>query len=212
VKNLLRHGLWKLLGIEYFRFLKRQHKVYLDRAPNTQIGYKTYHNGACVWQWYPNSSLTIGSYCSIANDVHFILDDGFHQQSSISSFPHLDHLKNNKLAFQGQSVSDFKASKIPAPTTTTIGHDVWIGMHATLLPGITVGSGATIMAGAVVASDVPPYAVVGGVPARVVKMKHSPAEIQKLLDIAWWHWPPKQVETQAADFYLPTPEFIQKWS
>jgi len=211
VKNILRHWLWKLLGIEYYRFLSRQHQVYLDRAKNTTIGYKTYHNGAFVWQWYPHSSLHIGSYCSIANDVHFILDDGFHQQSPISSFPHLDHLTNKSRAIQEMSISDFKASKMPAPSTTHIGHDVWIGMNATLLPGITIGSGATIMAGAVVTTDVPPYAVVGGVPARVVKMKHSPEEIQELLAIAWWNWPPEQVEANLPDFYLPMADFIQKW-
>ena len=70
MKNALRLLLWKLLGIEYYRFLARQHKVYLDKAKNTTIGYKTYHNGAFVWQWYAESFLKIGSYCSIANDVN----------------------------------------------------------------------------------------------------------------------------------------------
>lgn len=212
MKNTLRNLVWKLLGIEYYRFLKRQHQVYLDRAVNTQLGYKTYHNGAFVWQWYPNSSLHIGSYCSIANDVHFVLDDGFHQQSEITSFPHLDQLKNKSIRFQSQSIEDFKTSKIPSKSHhTEIGHDVWIGMNATILPQVTIGSGATIMAGAVVTTDVPPYAVVGGVPARVVKMKHSPEQIQDLLAIAWWNWPTEQVETNAADFYLPITDFIHKW-
>ena len=211
MKNTLRNVLWKLLGIEYYRFLKRQQKVYLDRAKNTTIGYKTYHNGAFVWQWYPNSSLTIGSYCSIANDVHFILDDGFHQQSEITSFPHLDQLKNKSVRFQNQRIEDFKTSKIPSIAHTEIGHDVWIGMNATIVPEVNIGSGATVMAGAVVTTDVPHYSVVGGVPARVVKMKHSPEQIQDLLAIAWWNWPAEQVETNAADFYLPLADFIQKW-
>ena len=212
MKNTLRYILWKLLGIEYYSFLKRQQKVYLDRAANTQLGYKTYHNGAFVWQWYPQSSLKIGSYCSIANDVHFILDDGFHQQSEITSFPHLDQLKKKSIRFQNQTIEDFKTSKIPSIAHhTEIGHDVWIGMNATIVPQVNIGSGATVMAGAVVTTDVPAYSVVGGVPARVVKMKHSPEQIQDLLAIAWWNWPAEQVETNAADFYLPIADFIQKW-
>jgi virginiamycin A acetyltransferase len=212
VKNTLRYILWKLLGIEYYRFLKRQQKVYLDRSANTQLGYKTYHNGAFVWQWYPQSYLKIGSYCSIANDVHFILDDGFHQQSEITSYPHLDQLKKKSIRFQNQTIEDFKTSKIPSIAHhTEIGHDVWIGMNATIVPQVNIGSGATVMAGAVVTTDVPAYSVVGGVPARVVKMKHSPEQIQDLLAIAWWNWPAEQVETNAADFYLPIADFIQKW-
>ena len=212
MKNKLRYWLWKLLGIEYYRFLSRQHKVYLDRAKNITIGYKTYHNGAFVWQWYPNSSLAIGSYCSIANDVHFILDDGFHQQSEITSFPHLDQLKNKSLQPNHHSISAFKSSEIPSDANhTEIGHDVWIGMNTTIVPEVNIGSGATVMAGAVVTKDVPAYALVGGVSARVVKMKHSPEQIQDLLAIAWWNWPADQVEANAADFYLPLADFIQKW-
>lgn len=211
MKYALRLLLWKVLGIEYFRFLSRQHKVYLDKAKNTTIGYKTYHNGAFVWQWYAESHLIIGSYCSIANDVNFILDTGFHQLSEITTFPHLNHM-NYPYEIQNQTIEDYKKSHELPKGGISIGHDVWIGMNVTVLPNVTIGNGVSIMAGAVVTKDVPDYAVVAGIPAQIIKMKHSEAIIHQLNAISWWHWESDKVEKNASDFYLPIAEFIKKWA
>jgi len=211
MKNALRLLLWKVLGIEYYRFLARQHKVYLDKAKNTTIGYKTYHNGAFVWQWYAESFLKIGSYCSIANDVNFILDTGFHQVSEITTFPHMNHI-SHPYEIQNQTIEDFKKSHELPKGGITIGHDVWIGMNVTVLPNVTIGNGVTVMAGAVVTKDVPDYAVVAGIPAQIIKMKHSDEIIQQLNAISWWHWEADKVEKNASDFYLPIAEFIKKWA
>ncbi|MBA2746841.1 MAG: CatB-related O-acetyltransferase [Flavisolibacter sp.] len=155
--------------------------------------------------------MEIGSYCSIANDVNFILDDGFHLSSEVTTFPLFNHLSDPSLTINNQTIFNFKDSLQPAKRNIKIGNDVWIGMNAIILPGIKVGNGVTVMAGAVVSSDIPDYAVVGGVPAKIVKMKHVSSIISDLLEISWWNWNPKKVEENTADFYLPINEFIAKW-
>jgi phosphonate metabolism protein (transferase hexapeptide repeat family) len=81
-----------------------------------------------------------------------------------------------------------------------VGNDVWIGHAAILLPGVTVGDGAVIAAGAVVSRDVPPYTVVGGVPARPIRQRFPEAVAEKLQRIAWWDWPDDLVFERLADF------------
>jgi len=212
MKNTIRHWLWKFLGMRYFQYLEGQNKTYLHKAKNTTIGFKTYHNGAFVWQWYGKSSLQIGAYCSIANDVNFILDDGFHLSSEVTSFPHFNHLSDRLLNIGSQTQSDFKKNTIPKKSNIVIGNDVWIGMNAIVLPNTIVGNGVTIMAGAVVNGNIPDYAVIGGVPAKIIKMKHDEIAIQKMNDIAWWNWKASKVEKNVGDFYLPIHDFIDKWS
>ena len=110
MKEFLRKFAWKILGNEYFIFLKGQNKKYLHLAKNVSIGHKTYHNGAFVWQWHANSELEIGKYCSIANDVNFILDSGHHHLSAITTFPHFNHLVDKELSIANKSQFDFKQS------------------------------------------------------------------------------------------------------
>lgn len=72
--------------------------------------------------------------------------------------------------------------------TITLGHDVWIGAHAFVRDGVTIGDGAIVAAGAVVTVDVPPYAIVGGVPARVIRLRFPEDAVRQLLALQWWHW------------------------
>jgi len=211
MKNKIRLFLWKLLGINYYHFLEGQKKTYLHKAKNVKIGFKTYHNGAFVWSWHSESSLEIGSYCSIANDVHFILDSGFHLLSPITTFPLFNHMSDDSLPIGNVSQQEFKDNIRPVKRHIKIGNDVWIGMNAIILPNVTIGDGVTIMAGAVVSGNIPDYAVVGGVPAKIVKMKHDAETISKLKNIGWWDRDPKEIEENTADFYLPVNEFIKKW-
>jgi len=71
---------------------------------------------------------------------------------------------------------------------TVIGPDVWLGDHATLMPGVTIGAGAIIAAGSMVAQDVPPYTVMGGNPARALRHRFDDATVVRLLAVAWWDW------------------------
>jgi virginiamycin A acetyltransferase len=79
-----------------------------------------------------------------------------------------------------------------------IGNDVWTGWKSTIMPGVTVGDGAVIGACAVVTRDVPPYAVVAGNPARVVRMRYTPEEVEKLLRARWWDWDAEKITRNLA--------------
>ena len=76
---------------------------------------------------------------------------------------------------------------------TVVGHDVWIGSEAIVMPGIEIGHGAVIGTRAVVTRDVEPYAVVGGVPARTIRHRFPPEQVEALLRIRWWDWPDDQI-------------------
>ena len=84
-----------------------------------------------------------------------------------------------------------------------IGNDVWIGANVSILPGVYIGDGAVIAAGAVVTKDVEPYAIVGGVPAKVIRYRFSPKEIYILLKIKWWDWSVEEVERNIELLYDP---------
>ncbi len=84
-----------------------------------------------------------------------------------------------------------------------IENDVWIGQNVLILPGVTIHNGAICAAGAVVTKDVPPYAIVAGVPAKVVKKRYSDEDIEKLLKIAWWEWDDEKIKTNLEYFYDP---------
>jgi acetyltransferase-like isoleucine patch superfamily enzyme len=117
----------------------------------------------------------IGKFCSIGPGVYAGL--GIHPTNtfvSSSPFFYTDDKSATELHY-------FQVNRV-----TTIGNDVWIGSRAILIDGVTVGDGAIIGAGAVVTKDVPPYAIVGGVPARIIKYRFEPDEIEFLLNFRWW--------------------------
>lgn len=128
--------------------------------------------------------LTIGKFCSIAHGASFVLNGGNHFAGRLSTFP---------FPIFGEAFGTPDPGAWPNKGGITIGHDVWIGWDAALLPGVTVGHGAIIAAKAVVASDIPPYAIAAGNPARVVKYRLPEADIARLLALAWWDWPVEQI-------------------
>ena len=135
---------------------------------NLKIGAHTYIRSDCVL----TAVSSIGRFCSIGTGCVIGQEKGGHPSTWLSSHPF--QYTNTGLTYD------------PEISDVTIGHDVWIGHSAMILEGVTVGTGAIIATRSVVAHDVPPYAVVAGVPAKVVKYRHTPELISELLNSKWW--------------------------
>ena len=132
--------------------------------------------------------LTIGNYCSIAENVCFVLNSD-HPLHSISTFPF-------KTVVLG--LSNYEAI---SKGDIIVEDDVWIGYGATIMSGVHIGQGAVVAAGAVVTKDVPPYAIVGGVPAKVIKYRFEPEMIEELLKVDYSKLTKEDIEKHIDDLY-----------
>lgn len=132
-----------------------------------------------ILSWDQNTRVVIGKFCSIAEEVT-IIAGGNHRIDWVTTYP-LRILFNLPGGWQ----DGHPATK----GDIVIGNDVWIGYGAILLSGIHIGDGAVIGAGAIVSRDVPPYAIVAGNPATVIRMRFTNAQITALRAIHWWDWP-----------------------
>lgn len=123
--------------------------------------------------------LIIGRYCSIAAEATFIMNGGNHMTTWLTTYP---------FPIFGHGWELAEPPRWPYRGDTRVGNDVWIGYRATIMPGLTIGDGAIVATGAVVTRDVPPYAIVGGNPAAVLRSRFDPATVERLRAIAWWDW------------------------
>lgn len=129
----------------------------------------------------------IGRYCSIGNDVMTVA--GNHPLNQIASISPMFYSTACQTGFtyvKREKFNDFKYIDEQKKIAVVIGNDVWIGARATLLEGINIGDGAVVAAGAVVTKNIPPYAIVGGVPAKIIRYRYDDETISKLLEIKWW--------------------------
>lgn len=166
--------------------------------PRVEVGHGTYGVGErTVLLFRDDDRVTIGKYCSVAYGVT-IIASGEHNYRGVANYPFAAVLKHD--------VKRDTCSK----GAVRIGNDVWLGAHATVLSGVTIGDGAVVAAGAVVAGPVPPYAIVGGVPAKLIKYRFSEQIIAEMLRVAWWDWQQQVVEENRELFYLPVEEFLVK--
>jgi acetyltransferase-like isoleucine patch superfamily enzyme len=142
----------------------------------------------------------IGRYCSLGEQVDIGRGDHPINWGSTSPFSYNRYwwdllaadTRYEPLASQRADLAGFDPQR-----TTHIGNDVWVGHGAWISPGVTIGDGAVVAAKAVVTADVPPYAVVAGVPARVLKFRFSGETVADLLDSRWWDFAPWQIEPAA---------------
>lgn len=124
--------------------------------------------------------LIIGKFCALAHGVRFITASSMHPMRGISTYPFR--------IFSGLDLGAYRTESA-LRGDTVVGHDVWLGYEARVLPGVTIGHGAIVGACAVVSRDVPPYAVVAGNPAQVLRLRFAPPDVARLLALAWWDWP-----------------------
>jgi virginiamycin A acetyltransferase len=172
----------------------------LVTSPNIEVGEYTYYDDpddplaferdAVLYAFGPEK-LIIGRFCAIASKVRFLMPGANHADLGPSTFP---------FGVFGSSWAETTMDLVmgaPSRGDTVIGNDVWFGYSSLVLPGVAIGHGAVVAAGSVVASDVPPYAIVGGNPARVLKMRFSEEDVELLLRAAWWDWPVEAISEHA---------------
>ena len=176
--------------------------VYLKNVvsnPNIIVGeYTMYHDFVSdptqfekknVLYQYPinGDRLIIGKFCSIACGAKFLFTSANHTMKSLSTYPFPIFFEEWGLDRADITTAwDNKGDIV-------IGNDVWIGYEAIILSGVTIGDGAIIGARAVVTRDVPPYTVVGGVPAKEIRKRYDPQTIDRLRRLCWWDWPDEKI-------------------
>ena len=172
------------VSFENFDLVAR--KIYLDtekRFISMTLGEGSYIVSASLEYGSTKCHVMVGKYCSIAHGVKFIIALN-HDTGAVSTYPFDVVYKQNT-----QKEHKFKGGR----KQVIIGNDVWIGAYTTILGGVRIGNGAVIGAGAVVAKDVPPYAIVVGNPARIIRYRFDKDTIDWLQQLRWWNWKPEQV-------------------
>jgi virginiamycin A acetyltransferase len=140
---------------------------------------------------FTGDKLIIGKFCMVASDVTFIMNGANHLTDAISSYPFS--------IFGGDWADAMTDKTFPFKGNTVIGNDVWIGYAATIMPGVKVGDGAIIASRSVVTKNVPPYSIVGGNPAKVIRQRFSQDIIDRLLKLKWWDWPIEKITQHVKD-------------
>lgn len=176
--------------------------IYLKHVitnPNITVGDFTMYNDFVndptlfeknnVLYHYPinHDKLQIGKFCSVACGAKFLFNSANHTLSSLSTYPF--PLFFEEWGLEKKDVTNAWDNK----GDIVISNDVWIGYEAVILAGVTIGDGAIIGTRAVVTKDVPPYTIVGGVPAKSIKKRFSEETISTLLEIQWWNWSKERI-------------------
>jgi virginiamycin A acetyltransferase len=194
-----------------------QERVVFLRAlvtdPKIEVGEYTYYDDpddpraferdAFLYAYGPER-LVIGRYCAIASGVRFVMPGANHADLGPSTFP---------FGIFGEPWAERTMDLVmgaPSRGDTVVGNDVWLAYGALVLPGVTIGHGAVVAAASVVASDVPPYAIVGGNPARVIRRRYEDEDVERLLRAAWWDWPVELVTEHARTIMSGTPAELER--
>lgn len=181
----------------------------VQKPPKGQVQIGPFTSGLpFIISFFRNDKVRVGKFCSIAANTVLIPSGGHipprgYEKFRVSTFP-LATLKRNGWR---------KEYELPDKEgIIMIGNDVWIGAGALILSGVTIGDGAIVGAGSVVTHDVPPYAVVGGVPAKIIRFRYNKDQIEALLKIAWWNWNIEKIKANMDYFYGEIDAFIEKFS
>ena len=175
-KNFFNPAVSLFAKIDSRSFVSRKAKVYGQvQITDSVVGDYSY-----VGRYSRVIHADVGKFCSIAGGV--ILGMGTHTLDKLSTSPIFTERHNSI----GQQWTDIQTNN--PYKKVTIGNDVWIGTRAMIMGGVTIGDGAVIGAGAIVTKDVPPYAIVAGVPARIIRYRFPDNIIDKLKSINWWNY------------------------
>lgn len=170
--------------------------------PRMEIGDFTYYGGLEPHQDYASllapylfplspEKLIVSKFCQIATGVKIITSSANHDMNGFSTYPFANFMMTPEITEEDVK----KLFQIDNQKgNTVIGNDVWLGMDAVIMPGITIGNGAIISARAVVVKDVEPWTIVGGNPATPIKKRFDPETIAGLEEICWWNWPVETIE------------------
>ncbi|MFE6973047.1 CatB-related O-acetyltransferase [Streptomyces sp. NPDC057682] len=185
----------------------------LITAPNIVVGEYTYYDdpeeatefeSRNVLYAYGPERLVIGRYCALATGIRFLMAGAEHPAMGASTYPFT--MFGGRWAEETLDI----VTSMPSRGDTVVGNDVWFGYGATVMPGVRIGDGAIIAAGAVVTTDVPPYTIVGGNPARPIRQRFDDADIERLRRAAWWDWPSDLVTEHARTIMAGTPADIAR--
>jgi virginiamycin A acetyltransferase len=165
----------------------------LVKNPNVVVGEYTYYDdpegpehfeAKCVLYHFPfvGDKLVIGKFCALARGVRFIMNGANHKVGGFSTYPFF-------IFGNGWEAAMPRPGDLPYKGDTVLGNDVWVGYDALVMPGVKIGNGAIVAARSVVAGDVPPYSIVGGNPAKVVRQRFADEVVAELQAIRWWDWP-----------------------
>lgn len=183
------------------------------RSEKIEVGDYTYYDDAGdplafedrnVLYAYGPERLVIGRYCAIAEGVRFVMAGANHAMLGPSTFP---------FGIFGGTWADTTMDVVmsaPSRGDTFVGNDVWLGYGSLVMPGVAIGDGAVVAAGSVVTANVPPYVIVGGNPARLVRRRYDDADVDRLLRAAWWDWPVELVTEHARLIMSGTPADLER--
>lgn len=179
--NPIKRAVKHVFSLLELKLLDKQDKKIFFMSQNPlyskySIGSFTYGDPR-ILTWGDQSTLKIGKFCSISAEVTILLV-GEHRTDWVTTYPF------NVLFKEFHQLSGHPATK----GDVIIGNDVWIGTRSTILSGVKIGDGAVIGACSVVTKDVPPYAIVAGNPAKIIRMRFKAETIRDLLQIRWWNW------------------------
>jgi chloramphenicol O-acetyltransferase type B len=189
----------KLLSRLYGKLFPPRLVPLAERYPMYQIGRGSYGE-LHIESWKGEGSFRMGAYCSVARGAKVLLG-GEHRLDWVTTFPF------NVLWESARHITGHPSTK----GEVVIGNDVWIGTEALITSGVTIHDGAVVGARAVVTKDVPPYAIVAGSPARVVRYRFPEHVISRLLETKWWEWDEGRIAAAMPDLLSPDAEvFLAK--
>ncbi|GAC1376469.1 MAG: CatB-related O-acetyltransferase [Acidimicrobiales bacterium] len=155
----------------------------LQRAGRITVGRGTYGIPIVKHYTHDETKLTVGNYSALAENAIVMLG-GQHAMDQVTTYP-------LRIGFHMPGAG---RDGMPTHTSdTVIGNDVWLAQRSFVRSGLTIGDGAVIAAGSVLTKDVPPYAVMGGNPAKILRFRHTEEQRAALLEIQWWHWPEDEI-------------------